>query len=98
MSEDHAAAADRLRQLHDSVTDSAADRIAEALKSDAEAHGTFRPGRHVLDRVSGLSGVVISPSAKFPKIFGMFWVQFNDGTVVVRAPRDLFARPTPPTP
>lgn len=96
MSDDHTTTVDRLRQFRDSVTGSAADRIAEAAKSDAETRGTLLPGRRVLDRITGLDGVVLSRTAATPTPFGAFTIELDNGDVLWRFPRDLFARPTPP--
>lgn len=96
MSADHTTTVDRLKQNRDAFASSAMDRIVEAQKNDAEVRGTLLAGTLVLDRITGLSGVVLTRTAATPTPFGAFPVKLDNGAVVERFPRDLFARPTPP--
>lgn len=96
MSDDHTTTVDRLRQFRDAHTDAAVDRLLDAQKTDAETRGTLAAGQRVLDRVTGLDGVILDRTAATPTPFGAFPVRLDRGDVVVRFPKDLFARPTPP--
>lgn len=96
MSDEHTTTADRLRQFRDANTSSAADRLEEAKKLDADAHATFTPGAHVLDLVSGQQGVVASGALTSTVYQRPVEVRLDSGIVVVRRPNELLARPTPP--
>lgn len=97
MSDEHTTTVDRLRQFRDETTSSAMDRMLDAQKKDAETRGTLLAGSRVLDRVTGLDGVVLTRTAATPTPYGAFPVRLDRGDTVWRFPRDLFARPTPPT-
>lgn len=96
MSDAHTTTIDRLRQFGTAQRDAAMDRLLDAQQKDADARGTLLAGSHVLDRVTGLDGVILDRTAATPTPFGAYPVRLDSGDVVTRFPRDLFARPTPP--
>lgn len=96
MSAAHTTTVDRLRQFREGVTSDAMDRLLDAQKKDADARGTLLAGSRVLDRITGLDGVILVRTAATPTPYGAFPVKLDNGVVVERFPRDLFARPTPP--
>lgn len=87
---------DRLTQHRDGTTTATADRLRVAAQRDADRRGTFPAGTRVLDRVTGLEGVVNPMPTASSSASVLVPVRLDRGDLVLRPTVQLMWRPTPP--
>jgi hypothetical protein len=94
---------DELRRAQTRLEDAKAARrgelVAAAPAFTAPAYGSAAPyvkGQRVQDLRGGREGTVSDVTAADATGSVLVWVRFADGSLIVRPPRDLIARPSPP--